>query len=190
MAKNPVGRPSGSRTSRRSPQFNKPAGREYRQEFTETFTVPAPNFDLLTEEDKQELRAKAAAKAEAREKQRAMDAFLEEEEARIERELHPEIHEEQKEIEIDCALYADRIILDGRHYMHGRKYTVGKGKYDSLMDVMHRQHKHYADTHRDPMRALQEAQQAVAKGGSSFATFSASTEHGAALGRSGRTIAF
>jgi hypothetical protein len=94
---------------------------------------------------------------------------------RIERELHPEAHEEEREVTIDVALYADRIIVDGTHYMHGRTYKVKRGLYDAMIDIMSRTHKHYADTHRDPIKATMEAQQAIAKGGPSYAVVNAST---------------
>ena len=162
------------RRGRSSPQFNKPAGREYSQEPPEPAELK-PNFDLLTEADKEEIRKDAAAKVEAAEKDRAWQAFLEAETKRIERELHPEAHEEEREIEIDLALYADRIVINNVHYMHGRKYTVKKGLYDAMTDIMWRTRKHYAETHRDPMRAMQEAAQAIAKGGPSYATINGST---------------
>jgi hypothetical protein len=161
------------KVGRKSPLFNKPAGREYEPPAREF--EPEPNFDLLDEETKDELRKKAAARVEAAERDRAMEAFLEAETKRIEKELHPEAHEEEKEVEIDVALYADRIILDGKHYMHGRKYTVKKSRFDALQDIMWRTKKHYEATHRDPMKAMQEAAQAIAKGGPSYATINGST---------------
>ncbi len=163
----PPGRP------RKTPLFNKPD--KYYGPDPVAPKEPAPNFDLLDEATKDELRKKAAAKVEAAERDRAEQAWLEAEIAHIEKELHPEAHEEDREIVIDCALYADRLIINGRHYMHGRKYTVKQGLYDSMRDIMSRTHKHYADTHRDPMRAMQEAAQAIAKGGPSYATINGSS---------------
>lgn len=161
------------KVGRKSPLFNKPAGREYAQPIEDL--EPAPNFDLLSEEDKAALREKARKKVDDNERLRAMEAFLEAETKRVEKELHPEAYEEEKEVEIDVALYADRIILDGKHYMHGRKYTVKKSRFDALQDIMWRTKKHYEATHRDPMKAMQEASQAIAKGGPSYATINGST---------------
>jgi hypothetical protein len=165
--KRAVGRP------RKTPIFNRPVKDLEPPELVDL--EHKPNFDLLDEVTKQELRAKAKARVEARERDRATEAFLAEEVERIERETHPEAYEEEKEITIDLAIYADRLIINGRHFMHGRTYTVKKSLYDSLRDIMARTHRHYADTHRDPARAMMEAQQQFAKGGPSFATVSASS---------------
>lgn len=168
----PPGRPRGS--GRKSPLFNKP-DKYYGPDPIEP-SEPAPNFDLLDEATKELLRQKAEVKVEAAERERAENAWFKAEMARIEKELHPEAFEEQKEILIDLALYADRIMINGVSYMHGRTYTVGKSLYDAMRDIMARTHKHYADTHRDPMRAMQEAAQAIAKGGApGFAQINASS---------------
>jgi hypothetical protein len=168
----PPGRPPGR--PRKSPIFNKPS-RDYDRPSIEALE-PTPNFDLLSEDEKAEIRAKAEAKVIDDEKQRAWQAFLDAEVKRLEKELHPEAYEEEKEITIDLALFADRIILDGRTYMHGRKYTVKKSVYDSLAEIQSKTWKHYHDTHRDPERVLQEAAQAIAKGGApGYAQISGST---------------
>lgn len=159
---------------RKTPLLSKPEGQRFVPE--PAVLEPAPNFDLLSEETKEELRKQARAKVEADEIDRASEAFKAAEIERLEREAHPEAFEEEREITIDVALYADRVILDGRTYMFGRTYTVKKRVYDSLMDIMARTHRHYADTHRDPMRAMQEAAQQIAKGGDpGRATLNAST---------------
>ena len=167
----PPGRPP--KAGRKSPIFNKP-DKFYPPDPIEP-KEPEPNFDLLDEDTKEKLRLKAAAKVEAAERERAEHAWLEAEIERIEKELHPEAFEEEREITIDLALYADRIIINGKQYMHGRTYKVGKNLYDSMQDIISQTHKHYANTHRDPMRAMQEAQQAIAKGGPSYATINGSS---------------
>lgn len=171
MAKTPM------RSRYTKPQFNKPSPGKDSRDYPSVPVVkePDPDFSLLTEEDKDRLRKEAQDEVTARERKRAMNAFLDAEVARHEKELHPEAYEEEKEITIDLALYAVDIVLDGRHYVHGRKYTVKKSVYDALNDIMYRTHKHYRETHRDPMRAMQEAAQAIAKGGPSYATINGST---------------
>jgi hypothetical protein len=153
--------------------LNKPT-REFEQLPPNT-RDPDPNFDLLSEEEKEEIRKDAAAKVDAAEKDRAWQAFLEAETKRLEKTLHPEAHEEEKEIEIDLAIYAPEILLDGKRYLYGRKYTVRKSVYDALNEIMYRTHKHYRETHRDPARALMESEQAIAKGGHSYAVVNGST---------------
>lgn len=168
MAKSP-GRPRGAK----SPVFNHP-DKHYSAPRVEE-REPAPNFDLLSDERKAKLTEDAKSKVEARERVRAEDAFLAAEIERIERELIPDAHEEMKEIVIDLALGNDQIVLDGKWYMYGRTYTVKKSIYDSLREIIQRTHWHYAQTHTDPTEAAQRASQAIAKGGSSFATINASS---------------
>jgi hypothetical protein len=165
MAKSP-GRP------RKTPIFNRPV--KDLEPPPLNVVDPKPNFDLLSAEEKELIREKARVNVEAKEKDRAWEAFLAAEVERIEKEVHPETYEEEKEITIDMAIFADRLIINGRHFMHGRKYTVKKSLYDSISDMMARGHRHYRDTHRDPARALMEAQQEIAKGGHALATLSAS----------------
>lgn len=43
--------------------------------------------------------------------------------------------EEQFTITLDLYEGSDRIILDGKTYMHGGTYTVGKRTYDTLCDI-------------------------------------------------------
>jgi hypothetical protein len=168
MAKTPA-RAKGPRR----PEFNHPDKR--REPEVRDPREPAPNFDLLSEETKERLREDAKVKVEARERARAMDAFLAAEVERIERATVPDAHEEEREVEIDLAIYADRIIVDGRVFMHGRRYTVKKSLYDSLMDIQAQTWKHYRNTHHDPNEASQRAAQAIAKGGTSYATINAAS---------------
>ena len=127
MAKSP-GRP------RKTPIFNRPV--KDLEPAPLNVVDPKPNFDLLSDEEKDDLRKKAQAKVEAAEKDRAWEAFLAAEVERIEKEVHPEAYEEEKDITIDLAIYADRLIINGRHFMHGRTYKVKKesvrlnGRYD------------------------------------------------------------
>jgi hypothetical protein len=172
MAKTPTKTPVRRSASR--PLFNHPE-KKLSAPDPHPEHEPAPNFDLLTDEMKAKLREDALVQVEARERDRAMEAYLAAEVERIERELVPDSHEEMKEIYIDLAIYADRIIIDGKHYMHGRTYTVKKSLYDSMKDIQAQTWQHYANTHKDPNEAMQKMAQTIAKGGSSFATISAST---------------
>ena len=161
------------RPPRKSPTFNRPV-KDYAPAPMED-KEPLPNFDLLSPEQKTELTAKAKARVEARERDRAMEAFLSAEVDRIERELHPEAFEEEREITVDLAIYADRLIINGKHYMHGRTYTVKKSLFDAMNDIIAHTHKHYAETHRDPTKAFYNGQREISKQGPSYATLNAQT---------------
>lgn len=165
---NPRGRP------KKSPTFNRPV-KDFAPPSLDT-KEPVPNFDLIPEEHKEALRLKAKARVEARERDRAETAFLDAEEDRLERELHPEVHEELQDITIDLAIYADRIVIDGKHYMHGRTYKgLPKSRCDVMRDIMARTYKHHAETHRDPARAFMEAQREISKSGPGYATVNGAT---------------
>lgn len=168
MAKQP-----GKIRSSKSATYNRPI-KDYEPPTIEPPELK-PNFDLLDEEMKESLRKKAAARVEARERDRAMEAYLDAEVERIERSVHPEAYEEEKEIAIDLAIYADRIIINGKHYMHGRTYKVKKSLHDCLQEIMWQTHKHYAATHKDPTKVFYDSQREVTKSGPSYATISGST---------------
>lgn len=159
MARSPAKLNHPIRGSRELPEL--PAGR----------TV---NFDILSDFEKEEIRKEARAKLEAREKDAAMRAFLDAEIARLDKEAHPDAYEEEKEITLDgLAPYADRIVLDGRHYMFGRTYTVKKSVYDVMQEIMWRTRRHYEEVHRDPAEVMMRAQQEISKAGDGYARVSA-----------------
>lgn len=56
--------------------------------------------------------------------------------------LDPKTNEEQVTFILDIAEYGDRVLLDGRYYFHGRRYTVARSVYDVLMETMWRTHEH------------------------------------------------
>lgn len=172
MAKSP-GRPSSRSSSRKSPTFNRPV-KDYAPSPLED-KEPAPNFDLLSDETKVKLREQARVKVDADDIHRAEIAFLAAEEDRLERELHPEAYEESREIEIDVAIYPPVIVLDGKYFWHGRKYTVKQRVFDTIRDLMFKARRHYNDTQRNPMQVMQESAQAIAKGGPSYATINSAT---------------
>ena len=167
---NPRGRPP-----KKSPTFNRPV-KDFAPPSIDA-KEPMPNFDLLSAEDKAALLVQAKAAVEKRERLRAMEAYLAAEEDRLERELHPEAQEELQTITLDgLAEYADRIIIDGVHYMWGRTTNpIPKSRCDVLRDIMYRTRKHYADTHRDPQKAFYDAQREISKAGPGYATINGGT---------------
>ena len=162
----PRGRPP------KQPRFNRPVS-DYAPPSLDKTALP--NFDLLDEGTKELLRNRARAKVEAEERDRAEQAFLEQEKLRLERELHPEIYEPLEDVTIDLAVYADRIRLDNDVFMHGRTYKVRQSVAAVLRDQMARTYRHYAETHRDPAKAMMEASQVIAKGGKSYAVINGSS---------------
>lgn len=97
---------------------------------------------LLSDEKKEELRAKARAKIEARDLLDAEEAYLKSQMDALDRERHPEAEVEMREIRVDLALYADRVTLDGRVFMVGELYTVSKAVYDVLKECERMSYRH------------------------------------------------
>ncbi|MDE1867927.1 MAG: hypothetical protein KGI08_09500, partial [Thaumarchaeota archaeon] len=121
--------------------FNQPTS-PYKQEPKPVPSKREINFDILDEDTKNSIRRKAEEKYLEKEKVAAEDAFLEKELERLEREAHPEIAEEERDITIDLPLFADRITIDNNIYFNGRIYTVKKSTYDVLMEIMQRAKRH------------------------------------------------
>src|SRR5271165_1262072 len=94
----------------RPTKFNKPIN-AYESPKAAAKAEPV-NFDLLSDEEKAAIRAKAEERVLQREKERAEEAYLELETLRFEKERNPAAFEEQRTITIDLALYADRVTLD------------------------------------------------------------------------------
>jgi hypothetical protein len=103
----------------------------------------ALDFDaLLTPEKQAEIRAKAKAKIAARDILDAEEAFLKAEMEKADKAAHPEAFVEMREIRIDLALFADRIVLDGKHYMAGELYVVPKPVYDVMKEMERNTYRH------------------------------------------------
>jgi hypothetical protein len=90
----------------------------------------------LTEEEKEEIRARAYEQVnkekKAREEERFMQAALDEARSVDEPELQME------DIFIDLPGHAVRILIDGIEYLHGFTYTVNQPKAQSMRDIMQR----------------------------------------------------
>lgn len=97
---------------------------------------------LLTEEKKAELREAAQRKIMARDIADAEEQYLKEQMELADKAKHPEIFEEMREIRLDLALYADRVILDGRAYFADESYTVTKRVYDVLKECEQASYRH------------------------------------------------
>ena len=97
---------------------------------------------LLTPEEQAAIRAKARAKIAARDKLDAEEALLKAEMEKVDKEAHPEAFVEMREIRIDLALFADRVVLDGKHYYAGELYTVPKPVYDVIKEMERNTYRH------------------------------------------------
>ena len=102
---------------------------------------------FLSAEEMADITKRAKAKIAARDKLDAEEAHLNAELTRLDAEAHPEKAEEMREITIDLALYADRIILDGKVYFHGSRYTVRRSVYDVMQEIMARTRRHDDEIH-------------------------------------------
>ena len=156
----------------RTPKLNKPISRPIQADPAPD-PVRLPDFNLLDEAAKTKLRAEAAEKFRQREIARAEDAFLKEELERLDRESHPEIHEE--EIEVDTgglAVYCDRLVIDGQTYWADHVYKVKKSLGDVILDQMSRTRRHQAEvqsgdnytTTYNRIRAAMRTQRIVGRG--------------------------
>jgi hypothetical protein len=97
---------------------------------------------LLTPEKKAQLKQEAEDKILAREIAAAEAEYLQKMTDELDRARHPEIVEEYREISLDLPPFMDRVVLDGRHYMHGGRYTVPKRVFDVMREVTWNAFKH------------------------------------------------
>lgn len=104
--------------------------------------APKATVDISIVDPKriEELRVKAKAKVD-KERQLAAEAQLLEEFEREERQRGG-LEEEQEDIFIDLAPYADRLMLDGVVYFNGRTVTVRKGVADVMREMISATWKH------------------------------------------------
>jgi hypothetical protein len=103
---------------------------------------------LLSSEEREAIRRKAALKIEARDKEEAADRYLKQEMARLDLELHPEIEEEKVSFTPDLAIFADAIRLDGQVMHHGYTYMVRKSALAQLLDIQFQTHRHHSEINR------------------------------------------
>lgn len=101
---------------------------------------------LLSDEEIEEAKRKAAADVFAERRKAEIKKIMEQEKERLRREsagltdddrLNEEVY-----VTIDLAEYASHIMLDGFVYHHGQSYKVRRAVADTLHDLMHRGHLH------------------------------------------------
>lgn len=96
----------------------------------------------LNEKELQAIREEAQALEIAEIKKGLKEKALADERARLRAAIDPS--EETRSITIELAEFTDRIVIDGRIYIHGQTYMVPKRLYDVLLEAMYRtqQHEH------------------------------------------------
>lgn len=124
------------------------------------------DFALLSDDDKERLTAEAENKIAERARLEAEKAFYAKEVERLEQIKYPEIFEEKFDIVLDLALYArcgggtsgngfSGIMLDGKTYLHGGRYTVPRSVYLVLKEQEQASHRHEASLHAgDPYQSF------------------------------------
>jgi len=104
------------------------------------------DFGLLNPEERARITKEAQAQVLEEDRQAAVEAFLEEEKKRIERELHPEIVEPTETIQIVLPEWADAIRLDGRVLVHGMIVDVTAPVASVIREIMYRAQEHDDET--------------------------------------------
>ncbi len=114
------------------PPIPAPRGRPRKQ--------PIADMNLLSFEEQQKIREEVARAVELEKAEVARKAFREQalEEAR----RAGGIEEELVTFTLDLAEFADRLVIDGVIYFHGRTYTVPMSAFKSMAEMAFRTHGH------------------------------------------------
>lgn len=88
----------------------------------------------LSDDEMDELRAKAKATVEAKYKKIAKDKMLAQLIQEIEQESIPE--QQVQPLLIDLAGHSNKIVIDGRPYYHGMIYNFTQAEYDGAKEIM------------------------------------------------------
>ena len=104
--------------------------------------------DMLTEEEKSALRAKAQEAVKTQMAEDAADAYLEQcmaEERRLAGLDKDELNTEEVKVTIDLPEFAASIRLNSRDYFHGFTYTVPMHVYESMAEIMNNAWEHQSE---------------------------------------------
>lgn len=96
---------------------------------------------ILTDEELAQAKATAKKRHEAEQKQRAIDLAVAAEMDRLDYEMQLASGERQNEmvtLTLDLPTFADRIVLDGRIFLHGFNHTIRRVQADTLMEMAQR----------------------------------------------------
>lgn len=113
----------------------------------------------LTDEEKEELLELAKTQVAEKYRKVAKKRFLEEMVKQVEQESIPE--QQLHPLLIDLAGHANKVVVDGKHYIHGRVYYLTQNEYDSMTEIMSNTWRHEREVHgangdfyRKPQNAL------------------------------------
>jgi hypothetical protein len=107
------------------------------------------DFDaLLTPEEKAKIRAKALDKIQIRDKLDAEEAYLKLEMARLDKEAHPEVFEEERDILLDLPDFCNPIRINGKEYYSGHRYTVPVSLCAVFLETQNRIDRHLRELER------------------------------------------
>lgn len=101
---------------------------------------PVADMSMLSVEDQLRIREDVARETEAEKLEIAKKAFREQ--VREEARRDAGIDEEIVTFTLDLAEFADRLMIDGRIYFHGRTYSVPRSVYNSMAEMAFRTHGH------------------------------------------------
>ncbi len=106
----------------------------------------AVSNELLSDEDIQNAKDKAAAEVFAERRKAEIKKIMEEEKARLRREeaglTDDDIMNEEIFVTIDLAEHSSHIMLDGAVYHHGQTYKVRRAVANTINDIQYRGHVH------------------------------------------------
>ena len=129
--------------------------------------VSEAELALITKERLHELELQAKEEVDKERRLAAEMAFIEQEKARLKKELNLDPNEEERDVLIDLPGHSLDIKLDGQMYTHGHTYQVRKSVYDTIVDVMARAWKHedmVGGANRDAYAPVRAYEMNVAKG--------------------------
>lgn len=115
----------------------------------------AADLSLLSDEDKTRLKKEAKLKVDAERKLDAEEAYLAQ--ITLEHQRDTGVEEPLVDVVLELPLFADRLVLDGIHYMNNIQYAVPQGRYDVMVEQQQRMwnHQNEIDGKRgDPRRPL------------------------------------
>lgn len=115
--------------------------------------APPADFALLSEEDRERIRNEARLVVAEERRKEAEKAYLEE--ALSEERRDKGIEEPLITGTLDLAPEADRILIDGRPFLHGMSYTLPRSVWQTLMECQSRGWNHHYETREGKSKLAQ-----------------------------------
>jgi len=105
--------------------------------------IDKPKYSALSKEAKEALKTKAREMAVKKVKEKLEDEYLKEELAKAEVEENSKVGIKDEELvrhTVNLSSAADRIIINGTHYIHGHTYEVKASLAACMRDIEYRGH--------------------------------------------------